>query len=277
MVVVTLLSDYGVQDDFVGVCHGVIAQIAPQARVIDITHGIAAHDVRGGALVLRRALGYMPAGIHVAIVDPGVGSGRRGVALRCAGPGAGASANTGPGGPRVLIGPDNGLLMLAARRLGGISEAVDLANSALGLRSRSVTFHGRDLFAPVAAHLAAGATLAQAGDPLDPAELVELDLPRAQVTDGGLLARVLHADRFGNVLLDADPSAEVAGRLALGDAIVVNGVPAARARTFAGVPPGGLLVYEDADGALSLAINRGSACDALGLRIDDRVQIDVLA
>jgi S-adenosylmethionine hydrolase len=262
MSVVTFLSDYGLDDDFVGVCHGVIAQIAPDARVIDVTHGIARHDVRSGAIVLRRALAYMPPGVHLAVVDPGVGSQRRAVALRCADEG------------RVLVGPDNGLLTFAAKRFGGIEEAVDLDGSPFALDGVSASFHGRDLFAPVAARLAAGAALAQAGTPLDPAGLVALELPRARVVERGLLAHVLLADGYGNVLLDAEPADVAAAGLARGGAVVVNGVRAAHVATFADVPAGGLLLYEDAYGALSLAINRGSALDALGLRIDDPVRIE---
>jgi S-adenosylmethionine hydrolase len=265
---VTFLSDYGLDDDFVGVCHGVIARIAPQVRVIDITHGIARHDVRAGALVLARALAYMPAGVHLAVVDPGVGAqppsamARRAVAVRCA-------ADDG----RILVGPDNGLLSLAAQRFGGVAEAVDVGASPLRLEPLSASFHGRDLFAPVAAHLAAGMTLAQAGEPLDRGELVTLELPRAEVVESGLIAHVLHADGYGNVMLDARPGDLDAGGLRSARTVDVNGVRAAHATTFADVPPGGLLLYEDAYGALSLAVNRGSALDALGLRIDARVQI----
>jgi S-adenosyl-L-methionine hydrolase (adenosine-forming) len=262
MAVVTFLSDYGLDDDFVGVCHGVIARIAPAARVIDITHGIARHEVRSGALVLRRALGYMPAGVHLAVVDPGVGSERRAVALRCAGDER-----------QLLVGPDNGLLTLAAQRLGGVVEAVDVGASPLCLEPRSASFHGRDVFAPLAAHLAAGMALAQVGEPLDPAGLVALDLPRAQVSEAGLTAHVLHADRYGNVMLDAERHDLEASGLRPGGAVTVNGVRAAYATTFADVPPGGLLLYADGYGALSLAVNRGSALDALGLEIYAAVQI----
>ena len=186
MAVVTFLSDYGLDDDFVGVCHGVIARIAPQARVIDVTHGIARHDVRAGALTLRRALPFMPAGVHLAVVDPEVGAARRAVALRCAEP------------ERLLVGPDNGLLALAAARFGGVVEAVEIGRSPLRLEPVSASFHGRDVFAPVAAHLAAGTVeLAAAGHALDPGELVGLALPRARRTDEGLLTHVLHADRYG--------------------------------------------------------------------------------
>jgi S-adenosylmethionine hydrolase len=259
MPAVTFLSDYGLDDDFVGVCHGVIATIAPGVRVIDITHGIARHDVRSGAIVLRRALDYMPPGVHLAVVDPGVGSERRAVALRC--------------GERFLVGPDNGLLALAAAHLGGVAELVDIGASPLGLASVSASFHGRDLFAPVAAHLATGVALSEAGTPLDPAELVALELSRAEPGDGRLLAHVLHADGFGNVMLDAVPADLAAGGLVCGEPVVVNGVRAAHARTFADVRPGGLLLYADSYGALSLAINRGSAVEAQRLEIDAPVEI----
>jgi S-adenosylmethionine hydrolase len=154
MTCVTLLTDYGLADEFVGVCHGVIARIAPTATIVDLTHGIPRHDVRAGALVLARALPYLPAGVHVAIVDPEVGAERRAVAIRCAEE------------DRLLVGPDNGVLAPAAERFGGAVEAVDIARSPHRLEPVSATFHGRDLFAPVAAHLAAGAPLEGAGDPL---------------------------------------------------------------------------------------------------------------
>jgi S-adenosylmethionine hydrolase len=261
MTVVTLLSDYGLEDDFVGVCHGVIARIAPEALVIDITHGIARHDVRAGALVLRRALAYMPAGVHLAVVDPGVGSARRAVALRCAGE------------ERFLVGPDNGLLTLAAQRFGGVAEAVDVGASPLALEPVAASFHGRDLFAPVAAHLALGASLAATGSPLDPAELVALEVSRAVVSGGALVSHVLHADGYGNVLLDAEAEDLDAIGLRLGDAVAVNGVRALYGATFADVPAGGLLLYADSYGAPSLAVNRGSALDALGLAIGALVEI----
>lgn len=261
MAVVTFLSDYGLADDFAGVCHGVIARIAPDARVIDVTHGIARHDVRAGALALRRALPYLPAGVHLAVVDPGVGSSRRAVALRCAEE------------ERFLVGPDNGLLMLAAERFGGVAEAVDVGASPFAPAPWSATFHGRDLFAPVAAHLALGAPLARAGSPVDAADLVVLDLPRAEVGDGRLVAHVLTADGFGNAQLDATPADLAALGVRPGDAIVVNGVQATYAAAFTDVPAGGLLLYVDSYDVPSLAVNRGSALAALGLEIDARVEI----
>jgi S-adenosylmethionine hydrolase len=262
MAVVTFLSDYGLDDDFVGVCHGVIAQIAPQARILDVTHGIERHDVRSGALVLARALPYMPAGVHLAVVDPEVGAERRAVALRCADE------------ERLLVGPDNGLLALAATRFGGVVEAVEIARSPLRLEPVSASFHGRDVFAPVAAHLAAGtALLAEAGEPLDPAELVQLVLPRARRSERGLVAHALHADRYGNVVLDAGHDDLAGSGLRLGRAVTVNGRRALFGTTFADVPAGELLLYEDGYRVLALAVNRGSALAQLHLRADDEILI----
>src|SRR3712207_2950618 len=132
--VLTFLTDYGHDDDFVGVCHGVMVRIAPDARIIDITHGIPRHDVRSGAIVMRRALPYMPAGVHVAVVDPEVGGQRRAVALRTVEE------------DRILVGPDNGLLVPAAERFGGIAEAIEVSRSQHRLEPGAATFHGRDLF-----------------------------------------------------------------------------------------------------------------------------------
>src|ERR1700709_1795181 len=163
---ITFLSDYGLEDDFVGVCHAVIARIAPDVRVVDLTHGLDRHDIRTAALVLRRALPFCAPGVHLAVVDPGVGATRRAIALRTTDE------------DRILVGPDNGLLSLAAQRFGGIAEVVDVARSVHRLEPVSATFHGRDIFAPVAAHLAAGAELADAGDPIDPESLTRLELPQ---------------------------------------------------------------------------------------------------
>jgi S-adenosylmethionine hydrolase len=268
MAVVTFLSDYGLDDDFVGVCHGVIAQIAPDVRVIDVTHGIGRHDIRAGALVLRRALEYLPAGVHLAVVDPGVGSTRRAVALRC----GGDLASDGPA-PRLLVGPDNGLLWLAAQRVGGVREAADIGRSPLRLEPVSTSFHGRDIFAPVAAHLAAGVPLAHVGEPLDPAVLVRLELPCAHVTSDGLVAHVLHSDGYGNAVLDAAPEDLAAAGLRRGEPVMVGRRRADYATTFADVLPGELVLYEDGYRAVSLAVNRGSAMAALGLAPDDEILI----
>ncbi|MEA2182243.1 MAG: hypothetical protein QOF69_1428 [Solirubrobacteraceae bacterium] len=258
---VTFLSDYGLDDDFVGVCHGVIARIAPDVRVIDVTHGIARHDVRAGALVLRRALPYMPAGVHLAVVDPGVGATRRAVALRCAKE------------ERLLVGPDNGLLMAAAAGFGGVVEAADVGRSPLRLQPLSMSFHGRDVFAPMAAHLAAGISLGEVGEPLDPGELVELELPRARLEDGCVVAHVVQADRYGNVMLDVEHEELAGSGLKLGHAVTVNGERALYATTFADVPAGGLLLYEDGYRTPAIAVNRGSALAQLGLAPDDEILV----
>jgi S-adenosylmethionine hydrolase len=263
--VITFLSDYGLEDDFVGVCHGVIATICPQARVIDISHGIGRHDVRSGALMLSESLAYMPVGVHLAVVDPDVGAERRAVALRL-------------GDERLLVGPDNGLLSPAAEICGGVVEAVDVASSPFRLEPVSATFHGRDIFAPVAARLAAGALLADAGDPLDPEQLITLELHRAQRRDGALVAHVRQIDRFGNLQLDAGQDDVSRLGLKLGRAARLQ-TPAASShltqyvRTFADVGEGVLLLYEDAQRKLSVAISHGDAATDLGLGIDDELWI----
>jgi S-adenosylmethionine hydrolase len=259
--VLTFLSDYGLDDEFVGVCHGVVARVAPELRVLDVTHGIPRHDVRSGALILRRALPYFPPGVHLAVVDPEVGGERRPLALRTAEDG------------RVLVGPDNGLLSLAATRFGGVEEAVDLTRSPHRLEPVSATFHGRDIFAPVAARLAAGAPLADAGEPIEPGRLFELEMPLARMEDGDLVTHALAFDRFGNVMLDVEHDELTTLGLRLGHGVVVNGELARYTTTFGDVAPGALLLYEDAYRTLSLAVNRGSAGDRLGLRLDDEVRI----
>ena len=258
---ITFLSDYGHDDDFVGVCHGVIARHAPEARVLDVTHGIPRHDVRSGALVLRRALPYFPAGVHLAVVDPEVGGERRAVAMRTEDEG------------RLLVGPDNGLLALAAQRFGGAAEVVDIARSPHRLEPSAATFHGRDLFAPVSAALAGGAELAEAGAPMDPGELTSLHMPIARLEDDELVAHALGFDRFGNVLLDVEHEELTGSGLRLGQSLIVNGERAHYATTFADVPAGALLLYEDAYRTLSLAVNRGSAALHLGLALDTEVRI----
>jgi S-adenosylmethionine hydrolase len=263
--VITFLSDYGLQDDFVGVCHGVMAMVCPQARVIDITHGVPRQDVRVGAIVLAGALPYTPSGVHLAVVDPDVGAQRRAVALRLA-------------DERVLVGPDNGLLWPAADRSGGVVQAVDIARSGFRLEPVSATFHGRDIFAPVAARLAGGAELAEAGDPLDPAELVQLELPRPRIEDGWLVAHVLYLDRYGNVGLDAGHGDLEGAGLRLGRAVQLRD-PSGQthtcpfALTFADAGAGELLLYEDAYRRLAVAVSHGDAGDRLGTRIDDELWI----
>ena len=259
---VTFLSDYGLADDFVGVCRAVIARIDPKVRVIDITHGVPRHDVRTGALTLARALPYTPPGVHLAVVDPGVGAERRAVAVGCREEG------------RVLVGPDNGLLMPAATAFGGPLEAVDISRSPHRLEPLAATFHGRDIFAPVAAHLSAGAPLAAAGDPFDVEDLTPLILPVPVLGEGRIEAHALAVDSFGNVGLDVTHEQLAGSGLKLGRPARVQGEPAQFARTFADVGPGELLLYEDAYRTLALAVNRGSAAERLGLALDDTVVLE---
>ena len=263
--VITFLSDYGLQDDFAGVCHAVIARLCPKCRIIDLSHGIRRHDVQAGALVLRGALPFLPAGVHLAVVDPDVGAERRAVALRLA-------------DDRILVGPDNGLLSLAAEDGGGVVEAVDIAHSKFRLEPVSATFHGRDIFAPVAARLAQGAALAQAGEPYDPDQLVRIELPRPRVEDGALVVHAIYIDRFGNVQLDAghDDLASVALKLGTNVELHREGReprPAQFARTFAEAERGGLLVYEDAYRQLAIAVSHGSAAELLGISVGEQFRI----
>jgi S-adenosyl-L-methionine hydrolase (adenosine-forming) len=256
---ITFLSDYGLADEFVGVCHGVMLRRCPQAVVIDITHEIPPQDVRTGALVLRDALAYMPAGVHLAVVDPTVGGGgagaRRAVAMR-----------TGAG-ERLLVGPDNGLLSLAAAGAGGVREAVDISRSAERLRPLSSTFHGRDVFSPVAGALAAGVPLDGIGEPIALESLSGLALPVAEAGDGVLAAHVLRVDRFGNLLLDASTNDLDRAGLHPGREISVEAAGefhrALRCVAFADVPAGELLLYEDSVRMAALAVNCGSAAELL--------------
>lgn len=263
--VITFLSDYGLADDFVGVCHGVIARICPAARVIDLTHGIARHDVRTGAIVLAEAVPYLPTGVHLAVVDPDVGARRRAVAIRC-------------GDGRLLVGPDNGLLWPAARAAGGPVQVVDIAQSGFRLQPLSATFHGRDIFAPVAAALAGGAELADAGEPVDPDALVALKLPESRREGADLVAHVRYVDRFGNLQLNVRHEDLGEAGLRLGRAVAIqlaDGTThtAPFALTFADVGEGELLIYEDAQRRLAIAVSHGDAAATLGLGIDDELRL----
>jgi S-adenosyl-L-methionine hydrolase (adenosine-forming) len=263
---ISFLSDYGLGDEFVGVVHGVIAGICPQARVIDLGHGVPRQDVQAGALMLERALPYVPAGVHLAVVDPEVGALRRAIALRTA------------DDDRLLVGPDNGLLIPAAERFGGVAEAVEISASPWRLEPVSATFHGRDVFAPVAARLAGGAPLASAGEPLEAGELVAFERSRPQVEVDALLAHVVATDSFGNAILDAAHDDLLASGRRLGDAVAARAggrrVRGVVARTFSDVARGQLLVYEDAGGSLALAVNGGDAAALLGLRAGDEVRLE---
>jgi S-adenosylmethionine hydrolase len=263
---ITFLSDYGLADEFVGVVHGVIARVCPDARVIDLAHGVPRQDVRAGSLTLARALPYVPAGVHLAVVDPEVGARRRAVALRTAEE------------DRLLVGPDNGLLIPAAERFGGVAEAVEISASPWRLEPVSATFHGRDVFAPVAAMLACGEPLAEAGAPVEVGELVVPETSRPRRETGALVAHVVATDTYGNVMLDATHADVLESGLRLGDLVLVRAgarrVRGVVARTFADVERGTLLLYEDAGGALALAVNGGDAGALLGLHASDEVRLE---
>jgi S-adenosylmethionine hydrolase len=259
---VTFLSDYGLQDDFVGTCHGVIKRIAPDVQIIDLTHGIPPQNVLHGALVLAKSLEYVPAGVHLAVVDPGVGTARRPLVLE-------------DGEGRLYVGPDNGLLVPAAEAGGGIAAAHELANPRYALERVSRTFHGRDLFAPAAAHLALGVPVAELGPPLDPEVLVRITIPEPEISASRIGATTLAVDRFGNVQLNVgrDVLGVPGTRVALD---LPNGRrPAVVARTFADVPYGELVVFEDSSGSVSLAVSGGNAAAALGLASGERIWIEI--
>ena len=261
---ITFLSDFGLTDDFVGTCHGVIKRIAPDAEIIDITHGIPAQSVLQGALVLASTIPYMPEGIHLAVVDPGVGTRRRGVALR-------------DSNGRLYVGPDNGLLVPAAERQGGIESARELTSGTHRLPSVSATFHGRDVFAPAAAHLARGVELEELGPAIDPETLVRLDLPVPEVGRQRLRATVLYVDRFGNVKLNLTREHLEAVEFLPGTRVELV-FPLARyyavaARTFADARPGDLILYEDSYGNIALALNGGDAASMLSATPGDELRI----
>ena len=265
MSVVTFLTDFGLQDDFVGTCHGVIARIAPDVRVIDLTHGIEPQAVLQGAVVLHNTLPYVPVGVHLGVVDPDVGGNRRAIAVR---------ARDG----RTFVGPDNGLLTLAADEC-GIETAHEITESEYRLASVSRTFHARDIFAPAAAHLAAGVRVDRLGPPIDPDGLVRIEVPEPNVGRTQLSTTVLVVDRFGNVATNArrehvaalgvGNGAQLEIRLAL-DRYYVQ-----LADTFADAQPGELILYEDSYGLMTLAISRGDAAGLTGVRAGDEIRIAV--
>jgi S-adenosyl-L-methionine hydrolase (adenosine-forming) len=260
---ITFTSDYGLEDHFVGVCHGVMARVAPGARVLDVSHAVGAQDVRQGARVLAEAVPYLPRAVHLAVVDPGVGTGRGMVAVEAGG--------------QVLVGPDNGLLVWAAEAMGGPGRVVALENPAYRLEPVSRTFHGRDVFAPAAAHLAAGVDPGELGPELDPAGLVRLERQAARVDGDRALASVVAVDHFGNLALDLRRQDLRAAGVAAGDTVAVRAGGRAHratvAETFASVAAGELLLHEDSFGWLALAVNQGRAADRLGAGPGDPVEI----
>lgn len=262
---ISLCTDYGCADGFVAACHGVIARIASHARVLDVTHAITPGDVRHGSVVLADTLPWLPPAVHVAVVDPGVGTARRGVAL--------------VSGDTVLIGPDNGLLLPAARALGGVRAAYELVEPAYRLPAVSATFHGRDVFVPAAAHLAVGVPPDALGPMVDPASLVALPAPVCDVNGTQIRVEVLTVDHFGNVALAAGAAELAAMGLQTGASATLRwptGVqPVRLGRTFGDVAEGDLILLIDSAGHLAVARRAGSAARHTGLKPGAVVELTI--
>ncbi|MFM8264532.1 MAG: S-adenosyl-l-methionine hydroxide adenosyltransferase family protein [Acidimicrobiia bacterium] len=265
---VSFLSDYGLRDEFVGIVKGVIADIAPHVRVIDLTHEVPPFDVRAGSLALARCISYVPSGVVLAVVDPGVGTARRGIAV---------SVGDGRG---VLIGPDNGLLSMGTALAGGADAAVVLNNPKYQLEAPGVTFAGRDVFAPAAAHLCNGVALGELGDAIDPNLLLPGVVPLPRTEGDTVVAEVTWVDRYGNCQLNVGPD-EVAS---LGSTISVGltsptGERSTRSapvvRTFADVG-GGVGLVVDSFGMLAICVDRGSAAAELSVAPGDAVVLSAV-
>lgn len=252
---ITLTTDYGTSDGFVAACHGVLGRLAGAVRVLDVTHQVPPGDVTRAAHVLAQTVPHLPPAVHVAVIDPGVGTARRGIVVGT------------PNG--LLVGPDNGLLPWAAEALGGITEAFELANPEWFAPDVSRTFHGRDIFVPCAARLACAAPIEEAGPAVDPATIVRLPDPRVIVGAGWLEAEVVTVDRFGNVQLAADGAA----LKSIGSEVTVGGVRARHGGTFADAAGGELVVYVDSANRVAVAVNNGRAAVVLSVTPGDMVRI----
>lgn len=262
---ICFLSDFGSAGDFVGTCKGVMLGIAPGAPIVDLTHDVPGFEIEAGAELLRHATRYMPPDtVYLAVVDPGVGTGRRGLALR-----------TGNGA--LMVGPDNGLLAPAAESLGDVSEAVELTNGRYQVSPVSSTFHGRDIFAPAAAHLASGVDLSDLGNRVNPTSLAPLVLPGLEAVSGSVYkAQILDIDRYGNARLSAmqdelDLEYGAALEVDTGDGYM----PVRYLETFGSAGGGELVVVPDSHWRLSLSINKGSAAHALALRRGGEVLLHI--
>ena len=264
---IVFLSDYGLEDEFVGVCHAVIEKISPGTTVIDLTHSVPAQDVLVGAVRLKDAMRFLPPeAVILAVVDPGVGTERRSIAVE-------SKAER-----RLMVGPDNGLLSLGWRELDGVSRAVEIRSPGVLLQPVSATFHGRDIFAPAAAHLAHGVPLQELGPPIDPGSLITISVPEPRIAPGSIECGVLTTDRFGNIQLSAraadlasaglDESPSVGMRCKGG--VIAN---VRVARTFGDVPEGELALIADSSGWLEIVVNKGSAEAKLGLAPGDPVTL----
>ena len=261
---ICFLSDFGLADDFVGTCKGVMLSVAPGVAIVDLTHEVPGFEIEAGAEILQHATRYMPdEAVYLAVIDPGVGTERWALALR-----------TQNGA--LLVGPDNGLLIPAAEALGGISEVVLLTNERFHVHPVSNTFHGRDVFAPAAAHLAAGVDLSELGEAAQPSSLVGFSLPgvEEQSVGEGVTARIISIDRYGNARLSV--MQEESG-LEYGAALKVDAgdgaMPVRYLETFGSAKAGELMLVPDSHWRLSLAINKGNAAQALGLKVGGKVHL----
>lgn len=253
--VITLLTDYGLEDGYVAACHGVIAGIAPDARVIDVCHLVPSGDVRRGAAILAQTIPYLPKGVHIGAVDPGAGGARRAIAVEAGG--------------RVFIGPDNGLLSWAVRASGGAQAAYEIRNDEYFRHPVSPTFHGRDVFSPVAGRLYCGLGTARVGPEVQVSRLVTLPEPTSQVRDGCVEGEVVSVDRYGNTQLSIAAGDLAALGVLVGDTLGVwlgrRQLSLPYRETYAAVPPGELVAFADSAGLVAIAVNSGDAAQRLGL------------
>lgn len=255
--IVTFLSDYGLEDEFVGVCHGVMLRIAPTINVVHVHHNILRQDIRHGAIVLQQTVRYLPDSVHLAVVDPSVGSGRRALVVES-------------GWGEIFVGPDNGVLIPAANDAGGVKRAFEITDKRFMLTPVSRTFQGRDVFAPAAAHVASGVEPSEMGPEIPPGDLVQLEIPEAWVHDDHLHAEVLQVDRFGNLQLNFGSSMleelELLGNGSLEVRLEGHRLNVPMGATFADVSAGQFILIQDSYRHLSLAINKGDAAAQLRAR-----------
>jgi hypothetical protein len=262
---VSFLSDFGHQDEFVGVVHGVIERIAPGTTVLDITHGIARGDVHGGALALTRAVQFMPDGVFLAVVDPGVGTDRRAIAARTA--------------VGFFVGPDNGLLAPAVAMVGGSDLIVGLEDPRFQLPTQGATFHGRDIFGPAAAVLASGqADITDLGPIIDPDTISPLLLPLAESNgNGSIKGAVLWIDGFGNIQLNIGPDDLVGLGLAVGDDVLVSAsmqnYRIVWGTSYGAVEEGEAVIHVDSHGQIALAVRGGRADEDFPIAVGDPIVI----
>ena len=267
---VSFLSDYGTSDEFAGVVRAVIRDLAPHATVIDLTHDVPPFDVRAGSLALARCIGYVPSGVVLAVVDPGVASDRKAVAIEVA------------DGAGVLIGPDNGLLAPAVAMAGGAERAVELTNPEYHLEAAGATFAGRDVFAPAAAHLCNGVDLTELGPEIDPGLLLPATVPLPREEGDSLVGEVLWVDRYGNCQLNVGPDDLPEGwgphiQLRYLDGVEYQTRRAARATSFAELGTATVGLVLDSYGMLAVSVDRRSAADELGLGPNSQVILSELA